>query len=295
VELLFWIPLVNWFRHEYGVPPDRITAISRGGADPWYAHIAHRYVDVLDHFDLEDTRRWTGERVAEANTQKQTRVSGPDREVLGRAEVPEGHELLHPSLMHQRFRTFWNWKGGENRLSTVLERSRYEPLTRPAPRPELAARLPERYVAVKSYFNNSFPDTPGNRQLVAELIDRLRAHVDVVLLGTGLELDDHSDFDPGLEGVHGVADLMTPRNNLAVQTEVVAGAEALFATLGGFSYVAAFHGVPSFSFNSDDRFFVTTHRDLMHRAARDLADAGCDAPFLTFPSSVAGVLRELFG
>ena len=291
VELLFWIPFLHWFRAEYGVGRERVIAISRGGAEPWYSDIASRYVDVFDHFGVNEVKRWTDERLNATNTQKQTEVGEADRRILRAAREVIGtddYELLHPSLMHQMFRTFWNWRTGENRLSTVLSRTSFEPLAAPEP----LGGLPSSYVAVKAYFNNCFPDDEANRAFLRRTLGRLRERSEVVLLATGLELDDHADFAASA-GVHTLADRMTPRNNLELQTRAIAGADALFATLGGFSYLAAFLNVPSFSFSSDDERFVLTHRDLMLRAGLQLAGRGARAPFAAFPATSEGVLEGL--
>lgn len=291
VELLFWIPFLNWFRTVHGIERGRMVAISRGGAEPWYRDIASRYVDVFDHFEVEETKRWTDERLRAANSQKQTEIVEADHRILEAARETIGtddFELLHPSLMHGMFRTFWNWRTGQNRLSTVLSRTSFDRLPPPPP----LDGMPSSYVAVKAYFNNCFPDDEANRLFLRRTLDRLRDRSEVVLLSTGLELDDHADFASGA-GVHTLADRMTPRNNLEIQTRAIAGADALFATLGGFSYLAAFLNVPSFSFSSDDEQFVLSHRDLMLRASLQLARRGARAPFAAFPAASEGVLQTI--
>ncbi len=42
-ELLYWIPFLRWFRRRFDVPRARIAAVSRPGADLWYADIAGSY------------------------------------------------------------------------------------------------------------------------------------------------------------------------------------------------------------------------------------------------------------
>jgi hypothetical protein len=80
-ELLYWIPLLNWLTVEAGVDPERITAISRGGAGPWYANVAGRYLDVGD---VE--------------------------------ELPQDAALLEPSILSRLFSPRWDWGGGPARL-----------------------------------------------------------------------------------------------------------------------------------------------------------------------------------
>jgi hypothetical protein len=47
-ELLYWIPFLRWFTEQYGVPPERMVAVSRGGgAAAWYGSLAARSYDAL--------------------------------------------------------------------------------------------------------------------------------------------------------------------------------------------------------------------------------------------------------
>jgi hypothetical protein len=56
--------------------------------------------------------------------------------------------------------------------------------------------LPERYVAVKLYAARSLPDTPAIRAELQRLVTRLAERMPVVLLDTGLVLeDDHADYE----------------------------------------------------------------------------------------------------
>jgi hypothetical protein len=133
-------------------------------------------------------------------------------------------------------------------------------------RPErgaLDAELPDDYVAVKFYFSSAFPDTPENRAFVEGVLRALSARTAVVLLNTGLALDDHLDFDArGRERVVTLDHLMTPSNNLEVQTVAIAHARAYVGTYGGLSYLAPFHGVPSLSFHTGGEGFIRRHLDL---------------------------------
>jgi hypothetical protein len=56
--------------------------------------------------------------------------------------------------------------------------------------------LPSEYVAVKFYAARSLPDTPEIRRVLRGMIAELSERVAVVLLDTGLVLeDDHADYD----------------------------------------------------------------------------------------------------
>src|SRR5512139_232013 len=46
-ELLYWIPFLRWALDKYGVAPDRVVIVSRGGTEHWYDGLAGQYVDVF--------------------------------------------------------------------------------------------------------------------------------------------------------------------------------------------------------------------------------------------------------
>jgi hypothetical protein len=101
---------------------------------------------------------------------------------------------------------------------------------------------------------------------VAEYLGTLAANVDVVLLNTAQRFDDHSDFPPALKGrLHTIDHLMTPETNLAVQTEVIRGAEAFVGTYGGFSYLAPLCGVNTLAFYSHASGFRFDHLEVAKR------------------------------
>jgi hypothetical protein len=66
---------------------------------------------------------------------------------------------------------------------------------------------------------------------------------------------------------------MHPRENLALQTAVVAGADAFVGTYGGFSYLAPFLGVRSTAYFSDADGYSARHL-LMARSALASIGAG---------------------
>jgi hypothetical protein len=100
-------------------------------------------------------------------------------------------------------------------------------------------------VAVKLYFNECLPETAESRTAVEALVDRLAERTEVVVLSSGRRLDDHVEWSHDAERVHDASRWLEPENNLAVQTQLVAGAEALVSTYGGFSYLGPFVGTPT--------------------------------------------------
>ncbi|HKE87865.1 MAG TPA: hypothetical protein VKB50_29120 [Vicinamibacterales bacterium] len=284
-ELLYWIPFVTWVLRETGISRDRIVVVSRGGAEPWYAHLHGRYLDVLSCVDVGRFRAQTAER-------KKQRTMGPfDREIVRLAIERAGlgrPVLLHPGLMYRLFTPFWKQKATVRRIETYTSYQRLGASAIAA----LAGRLPSEYVAVRFYFSSCFPDTPANRAFVQAAVAGLAESTNVVLLNTGFRIDDHEDF--GLAppaSVHTIDDLMTPARNLDVQTAVIAGAKAFVGTYGGYSYLAPLCGVPSLAFYSRREEFFAHHLELAERVFRSM-NAGALVPL---DVRDVGILRMALG
>lgn len=268
-EVLYWVPMLRRLIADGTVDQEQVTVLSRGGAEPWYAEICAEYVDLFDYFTPEEIRTGHDHRVDKLGGQKHTALTNFDREVLERtaSRVGDSFELLHPSVMYHAFRPFWL---GRTPAKLALRQLLFAPIPESSHAPELPV-LPEHFVAVKAYFSSCFPASQENRGFVSELVHRISSVRPVVLLATGLAVDDHLDVE--LETAHEVIDAsswMEPRHNLAVQTEIIRRADALLTTYGGFSYLGPFVGVPSLCFYSD-RNFQPAHLALMHEATHKLA------------------------
>jgi hypothetical protein len=224
------------------------VAVSRGGVGSWYEGIAGRYVEIWDEFDPAEFAL----RSAERGTTKQLELTGFDRDVIDSVERRIGApvDVLHPSLMYRLFSLFWS---GQKPLSFLDAHTRFEPMAAP-PKIE-AGRLPREYVAVKFYAARSLPDTPAVRRTLAWLVDGLAERTNIVLLDTGLVLDEHTDyaFGPAFApcdagGVRSgrvisARALMTPATNLGVQTQIIAGAQAFVGTCGSIAWLAPMLGI----------------------------------------------------
>jgi hypothetical protein len=265
-ELLYWIPFLAWAKAYGNFDPDRLVVISRGGAAPWYRHITPHYEEIFSYFTPDEFRIANERRIVEQQgRQKHVEVSSFDRAILARVEARRGlsgAELLHPSQMYQLFDHFWL----QRTPVTLIEAfSAFAPIPAPAPS-GILAQLPERYVAAKFYGNSALPPTPENRAFVATYLADLAQHVDVVLLNTAQRFDDHSDFPPSVRGrLHSIDHLMTPENNLAVQTEVIRGARGFVGTYGGFSYLAPLCGTNTVAFYSHASGFRFDHLEVAKR------------------------------
>jgi hypothetical protein len=276
-ELLYWIPFLAWAKAYGNFDPERLVVVSRGGAAPWYRHITPHYEEIFSFFTPDEFRLHNEQRIVEqGGRQKHIEVTSFDREILLRVRAKRGlsgAELLHPSQMYQLFDHFWLQR---TPVTLVEAFSVFATLPPPAPS-GILAQLPEHYVAAKFYGNVALPPTPENRQFVTNYLADLASRVDVVLLNTAQRFDDHDDFPPSLRGrLHSIDHLMTPENNLAVQTEVIRGARGFVGTYGGFSYLAPLCGTNTLAFYSHASGFRFDHLEVAKRVFSALG-AGSDA------------------
>ena len=258
-ELLYWIPLLRRAVESHPGLAERLTVVSRGGAGAWYEGIANRYVDVFDLISPEElaARREQGK-------QKQLRLEDWEQALLERAAEHagvSGAAVLPPSVLYSSLQHLVISDAGPH----IRHISRYATLHAPA-EPELTGVLPADYVAVRFYFSLAFPASEENRRFVARAVSSLAERTHVVLLNTGFSVDDHVDADPALsERLVRLSDHMTLTDNLAVQTQAVAGARAFVGTYGGLAYLPCFLGVRSLGFYSGRGKFNPWHVHVAQR------------------------------
>ena len=265
-ELLYWIPFVRSILEFRAVDPARLVTVTRGGAHVWYQQFGGTHLDILDLVPYVRYRDASAQRVEQQGGQKHVDLGELDEEILAavRERVPvAAHNVLHPSSMYQMLRRLWGERDGFMAVDQYLK---YQPLDA-ASVPEVPGlRLPPDYVAVRFYHSPSFPATPENQDFACRTIEQLAQRTPVVLLNNGLVMDDHVEVQlPVGPGIHRVTEAMTPANNLAVQTAVVAKATAFYGTYGGFSYLAPFYGVPAVGYYSDPSQFKHMHLSLAYR------------------------------
>jgi glycosyltransferase involved in cell wall biosynthesis len=271
-ELLYWIPFLNWAIRQHQLDGRRLIVVSRGGAKPWYAHLNAEYIDVFDLITVDEYRRRNEQRWAELGHQKQSAISAMDRELIDRvtAKLRLPHaDVLHPSLMYRLLSLYWFGKAGIGILDKHTDYRRFAAIEQP----RAIGDLPNDYVAVRFYFRPSFPDTPENRRFAAAVIRSINREHPVVLLNTGLNIDDHEDLQPGTgpgQGIFRVEHQMTPERNLEVQTEIISRARALVGTYGGLTYLAPYYGVPSVGFYSEETELVPVHLDMGWRLGKKM-------------------------
>ena len=282
-ELEYWIPFLRRELHRHGIAPEQATVVTRGGAALWYRDFAAGELDVLELVSYEEYLPQLEARRAAAGDLKQLRVGDFDRKLVALARERLGDvAVVHPGLMFTRLRGLW-FKGTPlDELWPRLEFRRIDAEPEPG--------LPADYVAVKAYFNEVLPPSDANRAFFRRAVERVAEEIDVVLLATGMELDDHEEWATEHPRVHPVAHLLRPEDNLAVQTGIIAGARGLVATYGGFSYLGPFLGVPALTFLEVEQT-VPIHLEVLHRAVPgadyEQARAGDDEAVSRFASRVA--------
>jgi hypothetical protein len=258
-EALYWVPFLRWAVDRYGVGPERVLVVSRGGTEPWYRGIAERYVDIFDLIDVDEFARQMAAR-RERGDQKQMTASPLDVELVRRASERAGVSdavVWHPGLMFQLFRAFWH---GDRALDFLLRHTDFRgmpPAGAPVPLGGDVRALPAEYAAVKFYTGPALPDTPANRATVYEAVRRLAARMPVVMLDTAWSIDEHRDYDcDGIPGVTTIRPSLDPRTNLGVQTSVIAGARQFLGTCGGLAWLAPLLGVDTLAVYDDDRYLA---------------------------------------
>jgi hypothetical protein len=268
-EVLYWIPFLQWVKTYWPFEAERLIVVSRGGVHAWYANLGGRYFDLFDLFTPEEFRRRNEQRVI-TGRQKQHDIADFDLEIarMVRAAIqrPDA-ELLHPRLMYRLFNPYWN---RQTLADFVQNHTSFERL--PAPEaPMLDGELPETYVAVRFYFNDCFPETDANRRFIRHLLTQLTRTSDVVMLNSGLQLDDHVDWVPAdTRRIHTVDRFMTPQNNLQVQSAVISRATGFIGTYGGLAYLPPFYGVNSIAFFSGTPHVAVQHLEFAQRVCSRL-------------------------
>ncbi|HVR76516.1 MAG TPA: hypothetical protein VMT52_19460 [Planctomycetota bacterium] len=231
-ELLYWIPFLHWVKKTGELDEDRLIAVSRGGAEPWYRSLAARRIDILDLF-----------------TPGELTLPGLDEQVLERSKAFLGLadvERLHPSVLHDLLRPFREGRASSRLVETTSTH-------RPLPFLEIGepeGSLPAGYVAVKLSHGEQFPNTPENRALVAAVLRNLTDRGHVAWLGGEDEIHRNGGAGLARERIHVVDPGADPRRSLEIEGRVISRARAFVGTLGGSSYLAPLYRVDSVVFHS---------------------------------------------
>jgi hypothetical protein len=266
-ETLYWLPFLHWVKAAFRLEPGRLVAVSRGGTASWYADVASRYVEIWDDIEPGEFAR----RNAERGVTKQYELSDLDREILGNAAKRIGtsdFDVIHPGLMYKLFTLYWS---GQRAMGFVDTHTRFTRMKAPVILDP--ALLPPEYVAVKFYEARSLPRTPEVVRAASAMVADIASHSTVVLLDTGLVLDEHADYEFARSGrVISARPWLRPQNNLGVQTQIIAGAKAFVGTCGSLAWLAPRLGVDTSAMYVDPKW-LHAHLAVAMRAYHKL-DAG---------------------
>jgi hypothetical protein len=259
-EVLYWIPFLRWFQDAYGISPDRLIVVSRGGMEALYRDLAGAYEDIFDLTTTAELAVRNAQRRSEreGGGQKQSAISDLDAELLAAVRTRRGMttgSVLHPSLMFRLFRNVWH---GNLPYDLLWRRTRYvatahQRLTTSA----TLAGMPDDFIAVKVYGGPAMSMSRATRAATRALVAQAASIAPVVLLETELGIDEHRDFDlSGLPGVISASGLMTARTNLDVQLALIARARVFLSSCGGLAWLAPFLGVPTVAIYDSDHLLA---------------------------------------
>jgi hypothetical protein len=272
-EALYWAPFLRWYQDAYRVPREKLTILSRGGPREWYADFAAGYVEIFDLLTPEALQAGNDARRADAEGggRKQTSASGLDEQLLRQAGAGLADPVvLHPSLMFRLFRHVWHDALPYDYFWT---HTRYRQLTATAALPA----LPAHFSVVKFYSGTALPPDPATRQRLRELVSREAAVRPVIVLDTGVAVDEHEDYRfDDIANVTSARAWMTPSTNLAVQSALIARATTFLTTCGGLAWLGPFLGTTTVAVYADDKL-LTPHLYVARAASRKFNTA----PFLT--------------
>ena len=243
-EVSYWLPWLAWLRQTLKIPRERIIAVTRGGAGVWYdaAHV----VDLYDYVPIDKIRKAMLKDQQAKGSIKQHGITPWEQKLIPLIADDLGlrrYILLHPSVLYQRFSGWW---GDSLPMRDVVKELVFS--VPPIPAPPLTLALPERFVAVRFYARHTWPYTDDLRNMALATVESLAKRIPVVVLESGLHADDHLDFPLSGENILSIKSHVTPQNNLAVQSAVIAKAQGFVGTYGGTMQLAVRLRKPAIGF-----------------------------------------------
>ena len=248
-EVLYWIPFVRWVAATYGLPPERLIALSRGGALEWYSTLAQRALDVRTLFSPQELEHWLHRTVPQGEQDAKQAVMSPfDSEIIDRAvrafELSD-HQVLHPSMLFRVLSRLHKDRANAQ-LADVLRHARMDASVPRTPEP--LADLPPSFVAVSVAFTDALPDNEENREFLGELVAQVTAEHETLIVDWpvpgGLAL-------PTSARLHRLDALGSSADALQLQTRAVAQATSFVGSHGDLAILAAFCGTPALTYHSE--------------------------------------------
>jgi hypothetical protein len=247
--------IARWMR-TYKINPERLIAISRGGASSWYP--ASRGVELFDYLPVASVRRAMLAGSLQHGTVKQYTLTKQEALVLPLIAEDLGlrrYQVLHPSAMYQSLNP---WFQGHMGLADLLPQLDFGPFS--VTHPPLDMPLPTQFVAVSFYARATWPIDEERREWVQSLIEGIQKMVPVVVLESDVPADEHISF-PLPAGVLSTKAWCTPSTSLAVQAAVLAKSHAFIGTYGGTMQLAVRMKKPAVGFY--DQFHGTAYAHKM--------------------------------
>lgn len=289
-EVLYWIPFLHHLRDHYGVSRDRLIAIGRGGSAAWYDTAGA--ADLFEFLPVNVTRTLSVLTSQRTGSLKQRQVEPWETSVCALTATSLGvatYHTLSPAWMYRLVAPWWE---GRQPLRW-LDRYLLQPVRLPAPPIPTGTKLPAGYVAMRWYARPTWPHNEKLLLWTRALVERIAKTHPVVLIQSGFQADDHADITLGpIENVFPLSDVvtMTPLNNLAVQSAVIARARAYIGTYGGMAQGAMRWGVPTYCLY--DQFGQTSPHHLLLSQALSLQTG---VPFMAGTPKQLDAFVDLLG
>lgn len=259
-EALYWLPWLTKLRTDLQIAPDRVIPITRGGVGVLYD--APTALELYAMRSPQDVRVANWLQFQQTGMMKQRHVTDFDRGILADAACTLGlstYLTLHPAWMYQALSPFWT---GQHGMAWLHQRASFPVLTPPVLQ---GVTLPEHFAAVRFYFRPTFPTSQASIMFAKATIQHLAQSHHVVILNSGLHVDDHLDYLPtDRTNVTVLSDVvpLTHENNLAVQAAVLGQAEGFVGTYGGMAQLALRMRKPVVSFYEEWHSTALAHRHL---------------------------------
>jgi hypothetical protein len=245
-EVLYWIPYLTALRKRYGISRDRIIALGRGGSAAWYD--AAGTADLYEHLPVGVVRTLSLQSAQQTGSIKQNTAQDWECHVCALTATSLGiakYHTLSPSLMYRQLAPFWE---GRQPLSW-LDGKLLQPLKMAAPPLPAGVVLPKRFIAMRWYARPTWPLHEALTLWTRTFVEAVASKIPVVMIESGYQADDHADIHlgpiPNVTRLSDLAPMMTPLNNLAIQSSVIAKASAYVGTYGGMAQGAMRWGVPT--------------------------------------------------